>query len=404
MPETTNEVPKALEAMVDMVLRYKPKPTSAAQKKRKRKQKKALVIDRSRAPRVAEFFAGIGLVRRALEGEGFRIVFANDIEPAKAALYQANFDASDLVVGDVRSVRGRDVPDIDVATASFPCTDLSLAGNRAGLAGNQSGMFWEFSRVLDEMGARRPSVVMLENVPGFATSRGGQDMRDALAKLADLGYRCDVLPVDARWFVPQSRPRMFIIGSRRHDLVANPLVRREPPICTETLSAYIDRLPSEDPHWWSAERLGCFLRSLSPIQAERVAKMRCADRLEWATAYRRTRNGRAVWEVRPDSVSGCLRTARGGSSKQAVMETGNGNVRVRWMNAREYARLQGAPDFRIDDVSENAAIFGFGDAVCVPVVAWVARSYMLPLLQEKFPAKHRRVTTRACPAGMSLMT
>jgi DNA (cytosine-5)-methyltransferase 1 len=74
------------------------------------------------------------------------------------------------------------------------------------------------------------------------------------------------------------------------------------------------------------------------------------------------------------------------------------------MNAREYARLQGAPDFRIDDVSENAAIFGFGDAVCVPVVAWVARSYMLPLLQEKFPAKHRRVTTRACPAGMSLMT
>jgi DNA (cytosine-5)-methyltransferase 1 len=404
MPETTNEIPKALETMVDMVLRYRPKPTSAAQKKRKRKQKKAITIDRSRAPRVAEFFAGIGLVRRALEGEGFRIVFANDIEPTKAVLYQANFDASDLVVGDVCSVRGRDVPDIDVATASFPCTDLSLAGNRAGLAGKQSGMFWEFARVLDEMGKRRPSVVMLENVPGFATSRGGQDMRDALAKLAGLGYQCDVIPVDARWFVPQSRPRMFIVGSRRHDLVASPLLRREPPVCAETLSAYVDRLSSEDPRWWPADRLGRFLRSLSPIQAERVAKLRCVGKLEWSTAYRRTRNGCAVWEVRPDSVSGCLRTARGGSSKQAVMETGHGDVRVRWMSAREYARLQGAPDFHIDDVSENAAIFGFGDAVCVPAVAWVARSYLLPLLQEKFPTTHRHVTTRSCPVGMSLMT
>jgi len=155
----------------------------------------------ARAPRVAEFFAGIGLVRKALESEGFRIVFANDIEPTKAVIYQANFDASDLVVGDVCAVRGRDVPDIDVATASFPCTDLS-----------------------------------------------------------------------------------------------------------------------------------------------------------------------------------CLRTARGGSSKQAVVETGHGEIRARWMRANEYARLQGAPDFRIEDVSENAAIFGFGDAVCVPAVAWVARTYLLPCL------------------------
>lgn len=359
---------------------------------------------KARAPRVAEFFAGIGLVRLALESEGFRVVFANDIDPTKAVLYRANFDASDLVVGDVCAIRGRDVPDIDVATASFPCTDLSLAGNRAGLAGKQSGMFWEFARVLDEMGARRPSVVMLENVPGFATSRGGQDMRDVIAKLVELGYRCDVLPVDARWFVPQSRPRMFIVGSRRHDLAAGPLPHRDPPVCIETLSAYVDRLSVEDSRWWPPDRLGCFLRSLSPIQAERVAKLRHAKRLAWATAYRRTRHGRAVWEVRPDSVSGCLRTARGGSSKQAVMETGHGEVRVRWMSAREYARLQGAPDFRIKDVSENAAIFGFGDAVCVPVVAWVAKSYLFPLLREKFTTKHRRVTTRVCPVGMSLMT
>ena len=123
-------------------------------------------------PRAAEFFAGIGLVRQALEDVGFSVVFANDIEETKRDMYAANFDASEFVSGDVRDVCGKDVPDIELATASFPCTDLSLAGNRAGLVGVQSSMFWEFARILDEMGHRRPKTALLENVPSFATSMG----------------------------------------------------------------------------------------------------------------------------------------------------------------------------------------------------------------------------------------
>src|SRR5437870_346280 len=84
--------------------------------------------------------------------------------------------------------RGSDVPSIELATASFPCTDLSLAGNRAGLKGSESSMFWQFARVLREMDRRRPKVVMLENVPGFATSHGGKDLRNAIAELNDMGY------------------------------------------------------------------------------------------------------------------------------------------------------------------------------------------------------------------------
>src|SRR6516165_9567643 len=105
--------------------------------------------------RAAEFFAGIGLVKLALEQEGFEVVFANDVDPRKHRIYSANFDSSHFVLDDIRNLRGADIPDIDLATASFPCTDLSLAGNRAGLAGKESGMFWEFARVLGEMGARR---------------------------------------------------------------------------------------------------------------------------------------------------------------------------------------------------------------------------------------------------------
>ena len=130
--------------------------------------------------RAAEFFAGIGLVRMALQRVGVDVVWANDIEPIKERVYTENFGNADFRLGDIRQLEGSDLPDVDVATASFPCTDLSLAGWRRGLAGSGSGMFWEFARVLQEMGARRPQAILLENVPGFATSHGGADLRAAV--------------------------------------------------------------------------------------------------------------------------------------------------------------------------------------------------------------------------------
>lgn len=356
-------------------------------------------------PRAAEFFAGIGLVRMALERAGARVVWANDIEESKRRLYAANFDPSDFVLGDVRAIRGGSVPDVQIATASFPCVDLSLAGWRRGLAGEQSGMFWEFARVLHEMGDRRPSVVMLENVPSFATSRGGEDLRAALERLNELGYACDLFVANARWFVPQSRPRLFIVGARqvvgdtcvwetselrpdwlcrfveRHPelkIEARPLPL--PPRALSKLADVVERLPADNASWWDEERAARFEESLSTIQAERLERLRSSLEFNWATAYRRTRAGRAVWEIRADDISGCLRTARGGSSKQALVEAGRGATRVRWMTPREYARLQGVPDFCLDGTTRNQALFGLGDAVCVPVVEWIARTSLLPLV------------------------
>jgi DNA (cytosine-5)-methyltransferase 1 len=358
-------------------------------------------------PRAAEFFAGIGLVRRALEDAGFSVVFANDIEAKKRDMYAANFDTSHFVRGDIRDVTGRQVPDIELAAASFPCTDLSLAGNRAGFAGIHSSMFWEFARILDEMGARRPEIVLLENVPSFATSHGGADFRAALAQLNELGYSCDPFVLDARRFVPQSRPRLFIVGaqkpiddedwqgelrppwisrfaSRHPELELHAQALRAPPMTVHGLSDVVERLRRDDPRWWESERVSRFEESLSPLQAERVERLRTSQGLTWATAYRRTRRGRAVWEIRDDSISGCLRTARGGSSKQALVQAGRDDVRVRWMTPREYARLQGAADYKLDDtVSANQALFGFGDAVCVPAVTWIAENYISPLLVRR---------------------
>jgi len=361
--------------------------------------------------RAAEFFAGVGLVGDALAPEGIEVIWANDIDPVKERLFKANHDSSVFRLGDVRRVTGEQLRDIELATASFPCTDVSIAGNRAGLAGAETGMFYEFHRVLEEMGDRAPAVILLENVVGLSSSNGGEDLKRAFGLLNDLGYICDLVHVDARWFVPQSRPRIFIVGSKKPlppelsgDLEHSPLrpawykafVARHAELRIQTfaltppvpeaheLDTVTERLAADDHRWWDDVRRQAFLDSLSEINAGRLEELRQSDSINWRTAYRRTRHGKPVWEIRADAIAGCLRTARGGSSKQALVEAGQGEVRLRWMTAREYARLQGAPDFVLSDVSESQAMFGFGDAVCVPAVRWLVARYIVPLLEHAY--------------------
>lgn len=370
-------------------------------------------------PKVAEFFAGVGLVRLGLQAAGFDVVWSNDIHRDKQQMYEGHHqdpaDRHTFVLGDIAEVRGDSLPtDLAMAWASFPCTDLSLAGGRRGLlAGTGSSTFWQFTRVLEELGDERPQVVALENVVGLATSRAGEDLASAIAALNTLGYSMDVVTLDARRFVPQSRPRLFMIGALkppgnepvphselRPDWLQGPFedptltmhqaaLPPPPPPLTEGLTMMTEEIAATDSQWWDQERAERFLRSLSPLQAGRLEALRTSHRVSCRTAYRRTRHGRPVWEIRPDDVSGCLRTARGGSSKQAIVRAGRGEVSVRWMTPREYSRLMGAGDFRLVDIRRNQALFGFGDAVCVPVVSWLAEHYLMPLVRGDFEAVER---------------
>lgn len=363
--------------------------------------------------RAAEFFAGIGLVREALEPLGVEVVWANDIERAKRTVYAANHGAAHFHLGDVRAVKGSDLPpDLELATSSFPCTDLSLAGDRAGLAGEQSGMFYEFARVLEEMpDEMRPRMTLLENVAGFATSHDGRDLEAALRELNSLGYSCDVFTVDARHFVAQSRVRMFIVGVRgglpkdahrgvpplsdtrpewirrifeRHqDLLMHYVELPELPDGPTDLSATIQKMDKNDARWWDETRTALFVNSLSESQTARFDALKNAPTVTWRTAYRRTRHGVAVWELRKDAIAGCLRTTGGGSSKQVVVELGRGQARVRWMTPLEYARLMGAGGYKVKAATDNQALFGFGDAVVVDVVRWIGKHYLVPALRSQ---------------------
>jgi len=343
---------------------------------------------------IAEFFAGIGLMRYAFERQGWRVTFANDIDPKKAQMYATHFGDS-FVVRDVHHVVADEVPSVSLATASFPCTDLSLAGGRKGLAGQHSSAFWGFLRVLEDMGARRPPLVLVENVPGFLTSGSGKDLQSALSGLNDLGYAVDMFTLDAVHFVPQSRNRLFLVGQpagecagTREGVVGrfidhHPDVRwsirplPKPPEFQGKLADFLD----EEAEWWEEKRSAYLLSQMTGIHRKSAAEAIAKRRWTYGTVFRRVRSGRTVAELRTDGIAGCLRTPRGGSARQILFKAGYGKYYCRLLTGRECARLMGADDYRIE-TTPNQALFGFGDAVCVPAVEWIIIHYLMPLTNE----------------------
>ncbi|HEV2327944.1 MAG TPA: DNA cytosine methyltransferase [Verrucomicrobiae bacterium] len=364
---------------------------------------------------VAEFFAGIGLMRMGLEHAGWTVKFANDIDDDKRQMYRDHFgDSKELVPGDIHKLDVGAIPGVTLATASFPCNDLSLAGARQGLAGAQSSAFWGFIDVLKTFKRqhRLPPLVLLENVTGFLTSHGGRDFEDALLALNELGYVVDAFIIDAVRFVPQSRQRLFVVGVLRSNSAAlkdapsfyesdvrppalasfillhgdiNWRIRRLPPLPqkSQKLAEILEDLPLNHKMWWNRERCDYMLGQMSPKHRAQAEAMIKGHETTYGTVFRRVRNGQSMAELRTDGIAGCLRTPRGGSGRQILFVAGKGKFAVRLLTPRECARLMGAPDFKMN-VSLNQALFGFGDAVCVRVVEWIARNYLNPLLEEEF--------------------
>jgi DNA (cytosine-5)-methyltransferase 1 len=383
-------------------------------------------VRKAQLPRAAEFFAGIGLVHLGLQGH-FDVTWGNDYDQSKREMYAGQFASPILDGRDIAEVTEQDIPDVSLAWASFPCTDLSLAGNRDGLAGQQSGTFWNFIDIVRQMKdqGRQPPVVVLENVVGLASSRKGDDIAAAVRSLNDLGYSVDVLSIDGARFVPQSRPRLFFVAAlslpkpmRSVDSARHPLrpdwldslakyedvqgglnlhyakLPQPPMMKSSGLSGCVEDLEAHDEEWWSGGRLSKFLSELSPTQLLRLEGLKQSATVQFRTAYRRTRNGVPQWEIRDEEIAGCLRTARGGSSKQAVVRVHRSKVQVRWMTAREYANLMGAPEYNLDGLRKNQALSGFGDAVVVPVVAWLAEHYL-----SKIVPKARKTGPSVTPIG-----
>ncbi len=361
----------------------------------------------------ADFFAGIGLMRLGLERQGWSVSFANDIDPQKYEMYKGNFWDADthFLLEDIHNLSAEDIPTINLATASFPCNDLSLAGGYSGLNGKHSSVFWEFIRILEEMEKRKPPLVLLENVPGFLTSHKGADFKEALLALNRLGYSVDTIMLNAANFVPQSRQRLFVFGLlddclKVHESIGTPhfwgevrpkalfdFISRHPEIQWSihdfpapgsrktTLEVILEDLPENSSVWWSPERAAYLLNQMSPRHRAIADQMITKSEWSYGTVFRRMRKGRSMAELRTDGLAGCLRTPRGGSGRQILFKAGRGKYFARLLTPRECSRLMGADDYTIS-VPLNQALWGFGDAVCVPVIAWIAENVLNPFIEK----------------------
>lgn len=368
-----------------------------------------------------EFFAGGGMVRAGLDRSAWHCRFANDFDRKKAATYSKNWGSNSLKVADIRLLGTTDLPGrADLAWASFPCQDLSLAGAGAGLKGNRSGTFWPFWRLIQKLNVegRAPRIVALENVCGTLTSHQGKDFSAICAALSAENYSFGALVIDAAYFVPQSRPRLFVIGVHENLIVPASLVTERPvlPWHTGSLVAAVDKISPQAKDnwvWWSlpeAKRSASLaalveenpkdvdwhtpaetrqlLSMMSDVNRAKVDAAMKLRRRTVGTLYKRTRRdevGGKVQraEVRFDEIAGCLRTPAGGSSRQLVLVVEGDTIRSRLMSARETARLMGLSDDYSLPKSYNEAYHLTGDGVVVPVVQFLAKELFRRVLEQK---------------------
>lgn len=366
-----------------------------------------------------EFFAGGGMVRAGL-GETWACLFANDFDHKKANTYRQNWGTNELKVADVGSLATSDIPKgADLAWASFPCQDLSLAGGGAGLKGDRSGTFWPFWKLIGKLieEKRAPSMIVLENVCGALTSHEGQDFSAICNSFSTAGYNVGAFVVNASLFVPQSRPRLFVIGVRKdidfpEELVAdgpvNPwhtkaLVRAQntlskkvrdswvwwnlplPQTRAKSFTEMIEDEPT-NPSWFSDSETQNLLAMMTPLNQDKVAKAKRLGYKIVGGVYKRTRPGsegqkvqRA--EIRFDDMSGCLRTPAGGSSRQIVVIVDGKQIKARLISKRETARLMGLPESYNLPENYNEAYHLTGDGVVVPVVRHLATHIFEPILK-----------------------
>jgi len=366
-----------------------------------------------------EFFAGGGMVRAGL-GEDWHCRFANDFDLKKSRIYRHNWgEGGELSSVSVESLLTSDLPGIpNLIWASFPCQDLSLAGAGAGLRGERSGTFWPFWNLITGLvqEERSPSLIVLENVCGALSSHGGQDFATICKAIVNAGYSVGAVVIDALLFVPQSRPRLFVIAARKDTDIPSSLIAKGPlptwhtkalinaygklpSACRDSwvwwnlpiprnlrmsLSDVIEENPT-DVKWFTSSEVARLVSMMSETHLEKLDKAKRTGIRMIGGVYRRTRHdahGRKVQraEIRFDNISGCLRTPSGGSSRQVILVVEGQSIRARLISPRETARLMGLSDsYRLPE-NYNEAYHLTGDGVVVPVVRYLAAHIFEPIL------------------------
>jgi len=360
-----------------------------------------------------ELFAGVGLVGHALKPRGWTCVLANDICPHKKKLWVQNGgEESKFVLGDVRLLSPGDIPKCTLLTASFPCVDFSTAGKREGFKGSHSSTILLVLHILQNVpDERKPDLLLFENVLGSICS-GKTGAADELPeKLHGVGYgNIDMRVVDAANFTSQSRKRVFTLAVRDGSAFSKNIPRHFPlptnygETVPKVLQKFMNRhpyvrwfhIPVPDLPPYSARFLKDDIDHSQPWTdcpgSPNLPSLFSNGQLQFARENRdvykvfsfivQTRSGKPTAEISRNGKAYCLRTGTGRLQAGILGFHGDGRMRLRYLTENECAALQGVPDFNFDGVSRNQRYKAMGDAVCVPVVAFMIDHVVHPLLYD----------------------
>jgi len=348
-------------------------------------------------PTCLDFFAGSGLVAEGLK-DFFQTVWANDISESKAKVFCANHCEEIFHLGSIEKVKGEEVPSAILSWGSFPCQDLSLAGNMGGISSPRSGLVWQWLRVMDEL-PEKPPLAVAENVVGLISAEKGEHYRRLHNALIERGYKVGAVILDAAHWVPQSRKRVFVIAVDKR-LSTEQFETYHPTWCHP--DAIVRAAAGlADWVWWNIPRpkskrvrleeiidfsapcdnpeKQARLLSLVPDKHRKLIQLAAENGKKVFPGYKRTRHGNQVLELRFDGVAGCLRTPEGGSSRQFLVIKENGSFKTRLITIKEAAALMGVRESYKLPGTYNDGYKAMGDAVAVPVSHYLAEHLLSPL-------------------------
>lgn len=306
-----------------------------------------------------DLFAGIGGIRLGFEqafGDDIETVFVSEWNRFANKTYRANFPDEFDIVGDITEVPADEVPDHDILLAGFPCQPFSIAGvskknslgRATGFADQTQGtLFFDVARIID---AKHPQAFLLENVKNLVSHDRGNTFQVIMSVLTeDLGYHVHWKVVDGKNWTPQHRERIYIVGFRE-DV---PFDWDELEVPREGGGVFADVREREvDPKYTLSDKLWSYLQG-------------------YAERHRARGNGFGYGLVGDEETTRTISARYYKDGSEVLVQQDGENPRR--LTPRECARLQGFPDSFEIPVSDTQAYRQFGNSVCVPAVAAVAR-------------------------------
>ena len=314
-----------------------------------------------------------------------------------------------------------------------------MAGGGAGLKGDRSGTFWPFWTLMKGMMKedRAPRLIVLENVCGALTSHGGKDFATICGVFQQAGYTVGAIVVNASLFVPQSRPRLFVIGVHESGNLPKGLTAEGPmaPWHTRTLHTAYETLPPRTKRawrWWKVPVPPPRKASFADVIEDNPQERGVVHRRGNATSHQHDESDQSGeseggetpgaensrWRLQADQTQREKRNraagrsplrrhirvftnARSGSSRQVVMIVEGRSVKARLISSRETAHLMGLPDDYTLPKNYNEAYHLTGDGVVVPVVRHLAKHIFEPVLEAVQTQKTAAIRRRTMQAVKS---